>query len=187
MGRLIADLLQGDLDLVLVHKIGAPGNPEFAVGAVSEDGAFEINPMLSHLGYDPEALKTVLTRESDLLRQKRKLYAVGAAQPSSAEGRSVIIVDDGIATGHTMLLAVKIVKTQKPTSIFVATPVAAQEAVEKLREEVERLVVLLVPPVFVSVGQFYQDFNPVSDQEVVDALSVPRKKEKIWHEVQKDP
>jgi predicted phosphoribosyltransferase len=169
MGRVLADELQGDLDVVLAHKIGAPDNPEFAVGAVGEGGEVLLADYARSLGYSEEGLEKEIRRQREALRKKRELYSsVRPAVP--VEGRIVILVDDGIATGSTMIAAIQELRHRAPRRVVVAAACAPPEVVEKLHRAADEVVVLAAEADFGAVGEFFQDFRQVSDEEVLAAL-----------------
>lgn len=170
MGRLIADALGGELDVVLVRKLGAPGNPEFAVGAVDEAGWEYIADYAAEMG----ASKTYLAEEADAqlaaMRARRAAYTPARA-PIDPAGRIVIVVDDGLATGATMMAALHSVRARGPKRLVCAVPVAAPESLEKVRPHADEVVCLDTPAAFHAVGQFYRTFGQVEDREVVAALA----------------
>jgi len=170
MGRLIADALGGELDVVLVRKLGAPGNPEFAVGAVDEAGWEYIADYAAEMG----ASKTYLAEEADAqlatMRARRATYTPARA-PIDPAGRIVIVVDDGLATGATMMAALHSVRARGPKRLVCAVPVAAPESLEKVRPHADEVVCLDTPAAFHAVGQFYRSFGQVEDREVVAALA----------------
>ena len=170
MGRLIADALGGELDVVLVRKLGAPGNPEFAVGAVDEAGWEYIADYAAEMG----ASKTYLAEEADAqlatMRARRATYTPARA-PVDPAGRIVIVVDDGLATGATMMAALHSVRARGPKRLVCAVPGAAPESLEKVRPHADEVVCLDTPAAFHAVGQFYRTFGQVEDREVVAALA----------------
>lgn len=170
MGRLIADALGGELDVVLVRKLGAPGNPEFAVGAVDEAGWEYIADYAAEVG----ASKTYLAEEADAqlatMRARRATYTPARA-PVDPAGRIVIVVDDGLATGATMMAALHSVRARGPKRLVCAVPVAAAESLEMVRPHADEVVCLDTPAAFHAVGQFYRTFGQVKDREVVAALA----------------
>ncbi|MFN5620814.1 MAG: phosphoribosyltransferase [Flavobacteriales bacterium] len=166
MGFHIAKALHVPFDILLVKKIGYPGNPELAVGCVSIDGRV----------IDPEFAirKEYIDRETKRLQhllKEREVYLLGNREPLSLAEKSVIIIDDGMATGNSMLAAVQLVRQQSPAKIIVAVPVAAEGAISKLKAAVDELICLHVPEDFQAVGQFYEDFCEVSDTDVRECLS----------------
>lgn len=169
MGRIMADGLDGELDVVLVHKLGAPGNPEFAVGAVDEDGDIEVAEWSRGLGVPEEYLQQEARRQSERLRERRSLYTPVRA-PIERAGRVVVVVDDGVATGSTMKSALRSVRKSGPDTLIAAMAVAPPEALDSLREAADEVVCLESPRTFHAVGQFFRDFRQVEDDDVVRAL-----------------
>lgn len=166
MGRIVADALGGDLDVVLVQKIGAPENPEFAVGAVGEDGTVE----LRGAGRVRERwLQAEVERLVAALAERRRRYAP-VRPPLDPAGRSVIVVDDGAATGATLAAALRLVRRRRPGRLVVALAVAPADTVERLEEIADEVVCLRTPRFFFAVGQYFRDFGPVSDEAVIRAL-----------------
>lgn len=165
MGRGIADALNGDLDVVLVRKIGAPFNPEFAVGAVGESGAVYVADHAARAGAGDAYVSAEAARQLALIRRRRAQYsAVRPAIPVA--GRMVILVDDGLATGATAMAAIREIRSQSPAKLVCAVPVASCEAAASIEPLVDEFVCLTVPDDFEGVGQFYRDFAQVSDAEV---------------------
>lgn len=170
MAKYLADSLQGDLDVVLVHKIGAPNHPEFAIGSVSESGDLYRSESLSEMLLPRDYIEKQAQEEVTRLRARRTIYSP-IRPPLSPKDRTVIIVDDGIATGCTILAAIRSLRGQNPKKLIVATPVASPRVLDRLKAEVDELVVLKTPLEFLSVGQFYDEFPQVSDEEVLQALT----------------
>lgn len=165
VGAPIAKRLGMPLEVIVSKKIGHPANPEFAIGAVSlEDVEVDDRPDVSE-----EYIRTEAARLQESLRRKYKLF-MGDRQPVDLRNRIVIIVDDGIATGKTLLSTVEMVRKKQPREIIVAVPVAPFSAIERFKAIVDEVVCLLVPPFFQAVGQFYQEFTQVSDDEVFRLL-----------------
>ncbi|MCL4757662.1 MAG: phosphoribosyltransferase [Rhodocyclaceae bacterium] len=173
MGRIIADRLGGDLDVVLVRKLGAPGNPELAVGAIDESGAIFVAEHAGLAGADPPYLETERARQSALLQNRRALYTP-AREPLDPQGRITIIVDDGLATGATMIAALHATRARNPARLVCAVPIAAPESLDAVRPLADELVCLDAPAYFMAVGQFYRDFPQVTDAEVVALLRETR-------------
>ncbi|MES2640647.1 MAG: phosphoribosyltransferase family protein [Myxococcota bacterium] len=171
MGAVVADALGGELDVLLVHKIGHPMQPELAIGAVDERGHVLGSETAAALGVSRAALEALGRGEIARLVQRRRLY--GGA-PADVRDRVVILVDDGIATGATMLAAVHAVRAGGAKEVVVAAPVAAQDASTKLRHVADAVVILEAPREFMAVGQFYRDFRQVEDQEVRALLTARR-------------
>jgi putative phosphoribosyl transferase len=172
MGRELADLLGGELDVVLVRKLGAPGSGEFAVGATDESGWSYVTDYAAEVGADEAYLAREKSAQMKLLRQRRALYTP-ARHPIDPAGRSVIIVDDGLATGATMIAALHSVRARKPASLWCAVPVAARESLAKVAPYADKMVCLEAPADFHAVSQFYRDFHQVEDDEVIAALLRP--------------
>ncbi len=165
MGEAIARELGGDLDVVLVRKLGAPVNPEFAVGAIDEDGWSYIADHAVEAGADAAYLEREKHRQLELLRRRRASYTPGR-KPIALAGRVAIVVDDGLATGATMIAALHSVAARKPGKIVCAVPVASREALEAVKRHADEVVCLEAPADFHAVGQFYEDFPQVGDAEV---------------------
>ncbi len=171
MARAIADALEGDVDVVLVRKLRAPDQPEFAIGAVDETGTVVQGDYFTSV---PRAyVEEEIRAEQEILRERRARYT-RARPPADPGGRLVIIVDDGIATGSSMLAAVRSVRARGARRVVVAVAVAPLEAVERLRREADDIVCLHAPEPFFAVGQFFEDFSQVTDDEVVAALGQPQ-------------
>lgn len=171
VGFEVARALGAPLEILAVRKLGAPGNPELGVGAVAEDGTGVLDPRSADaVGMTQDLLDATLTRESAELRRRVERYRDG--RPAiSVSGRSVIIVDDGLATGLTDLAAVRALRKRGARSIVVAVPVGSGESVAMLAQEADRVVCLTVPQRLFGVGAWYHDFAPVSDEEVLALLA----------------
>jgi putative phosphoribosyl transferase len=180
MARVVAARLKCDLDVVLVHKIGAPGNPEFAIGSVSEFGDIYRSEALGYFEISPEYIEAAAKDEIERLKKRRKSYSP-VRPPISPMGRTVIIVDDGIATGSTMLAAIRAIRAQKPKRLVVAAPVASPRTIDSLKQEADDVVVLETPEEFFSISQFYDDFPQIEDEEVLQALSEAGEPKKRRH------
>ena len=167
MARAIADALAGELDVVLVRKLRAPGQPELAIGAVDEAGTvlkgryFDIA--------DEEYLRDEIRVQRDVIRGRREMYT-RARKAVDPAGRIVVIVDDGIATGSSMLAAIRSVRARKPRKLVVAIGVAPVQSLAHIEAEADELVCLHAPSDFYAVGQFFEDFSEVTDDMVVTAL-----------------
>jgi len=166
----IALALGAPLDVYLAHKLGAPGNPELAIGAISADGQILVDEDLARaVGADEEYLQAEIARQRREMERRLARYR-GTAAPPDIKGKRVILVDDGAATGATLLAAAKALRLAGPAMLIVAVPVASDEAAEKLSAEADRFVCPLVPEFFWAVGAFYQDFDQTTDEEVVRLL-----------------
>lgn len=170
MGAEIAQLLGGELDVVLVKKLHAPGSPEFAVGAVDESGWAYVAGYAASAGADEAYLAREKDAELALLRRRRAQYTPARA-PADPAGRVAIVVDDGIATGSSMIAALHAVRARHPARLVCAVPVAPPETLERIRPYADEVVCLEAPEDFMAVGQFYRDFRQVEDDEVVALLA----------------
>jgi putative phosphoribosyl transferase len=174
----VARALEAPLDVLVVRKLGVPGHSELAMGAIASGGLRVLNmDVIEALGIAPAAVKSVADRE--LLEIERQQHAFrGNAPLPEFGGRSVIVVDDGLATGSTMRAAVGALRQSNPARIIVAVPVAAAETVRRVRGEADSVVCLSAPPDFHAVSMWYDDFSQTSDQEVRSLLearaTVPR-------------
>ncbi|WHF52499.1 phosphoribosyltransferase family protein [Chryseobacterium gotjawalense] len=166
MGFYIAKELHLPLDLLLTKKIGHPQNPELAVGSVSMEGRV-VDPRFN---MDEDFIERETVRIRATLKDRYKKF-MGNRSSIDLKDKTVIIVDDGIATGNTMLLSVDLVKHHAPEKVVVATPVAAPEALRKLRMKADEVICLYAPEDFRAVGEFYDDFSQVTDDEVIDFLN----------------
>lgn len=166
----VADRLGCELDVLLVRKIGHPRQPELALGAIGESGVTFINQeLVERLGVEAAAIEPVVERERVELLRRAKLYRAGRPATEIA-GREVVIVDDGIATGSTVLAAIKVARQAGAKKVIVATPVAPPEVAGLLVETIDELVVVETPRSLGAVGQFYQDFSQTTDEEVLALL-----------------
>ncbi len=171
VGAQIAEVLQLPLDIIIPKKLGAPHQPEVAIGAVTQDGTVMLNNFLmERLDLTQEDL-TEIIKESIAEIKRRMVAYRGKEDLYNLAGREVILVDDGIATGATIIAALKSIKNSGCKSITLAIPVAAPDAVETLKNEVDRLVCLCSQEPFYAVGQFYQNFKQTDDDEVLALLN----------------
>jgi putative phosphoribosyl transferase len=169
-GYELARALNAPLDVLIVRKIGFPGQQELAVGAVSETGTVVLNQsIISSGGVSSGYIQAEGEQQKQEIARRIALYRAGKSLPA-LEGKTVILVDDGVATGATIKAAIETLKQEKLARLVVALPVGPPETVDALRTMVDDIVCLLTPKYFTSVGIHYQDFTQVSDQEVVDLL-----------------
>jgi putative phosphoribosyl transferase len=167
MARTIADALEGELDVVLVRKLRAPGQPELAIGAVDEAGTVLKGRYFDVA--DEEYMRDEVRAQSGVIRARREMYT-RAQKAIDPTGRIVVIVDDGIATGSSMLAAIRSVRARKPRKLIVAIGVAPAQALGQIEAEADEVVCLYAPADFYAVGQFFDDFSEVTDDMVVAAL-----------------
>lgn len=168
MAEIIARKIEGRLDVVLVHKVGAPQNKEYAIGSVDEAGDVFMNPTAGDIGISGDYLRAEADRELKRIRERRILYSV--PETKTLKGKIAVIVDDGIATGSTVLAAIRSLKNKNPEKIIVATAVAPSDTVALLAREADEVVVLDTPYPFNAVGAFFGDFGQVEDEEVIRIL-----------------
>ncbi len=169
-GAVLARELGADLDVVLSRKLRAPGQPELAIGAITEDGQVYLNPdAQEYLDALEDYLAGERRHQLAEIARRRKLFRAARPQAPVA-GRSVLVTDDGIATGSTMIAALQAVQAQKPGELIVAVPVASPDRLKEVRRWCDDVVCLLSPEEFWAVGQFYHDFRPVEDEEAVELL-----------------
>ncbi|GAB3344714.1 phosphoribosyltransferase [Modestobacter lapidis] len=170
----VAAATGGALDVLIVRKLGLPGQPELAMGAIAAVGdAVETvrnQSVIEAGGVDESAFEAVRQRESDELRRRTEAYRGGRAA-TPVHGRAVIVVDDGLATGSTMRAALAAVRKQQPRRLTVAVPVASGAVCDRLAAEVDEVVCVWTPEFFSAVGQGYTDFSPTQDDEVRAALA----------------
>ena len=169
MGRVLAAELGGELDIVLVRKLRAPDSPELAVGAIDESGWIYVADYARSVGADEAYLQKEKNLQLETLRRRRAQYTPQRA-PHDAAGRIAIVVDDGLATGATMIAALHAVRARQPARLVCAVPVAAHDSLEKVRPYADEVVCLATPPEFHAVSQFYDAFPQVEDEEVVKLL-----------------
>jgi len=172
----IADELEADLDIVLSHKLGAPGNPELAIGAVCEDGKLFIDQRISsYVGADDNYIKQEKARQ--LQQLKRRIQRYRQVLPKlPLQARVVIITDDGVATGATMQAALWAVRQEKPQKIVAALPVGPEDTLKKLSEDADETICLQCPPFFSALSQFYLQFTQVEDEELLEILEAENKR-----------
>lgn len=166
----ISEALNAELDIILSRKIGAPNNPEFAIGAVSEDGGLFINEIAKqHFGEINDYIVTEKARQ--LIEIKRRIGVFRAVRPKVAlKGKTVIVTDDGVATGATLEAAILTIRSESPSRIIIGLPVGPKDALEKLTENADMVICLAAPVFFAAVGQFYEDFTQTTDEDILGIL-----------------
>ena len=173
VGLEVARALGAPLDVIDARKLGAPGHEELAVGAIAPGAVYVDRVLVRRLGVSAAYLEQITTAEGRELERRERLYRSGRA-PLDVEGRVVILVDDGLATGATARAAVASLRQRRPAQVILAVPVGAPETVARLREVADDVVCLETPPDFRAVSLAYRDFSPTSDAEVVSCLAAAR-------------
>jgi predicted phosphoribosyltransferase len=170
----VARALNVPLDVFIVRKLGVPGHDELAMGAIATGGVRVLNEdVVNSLELEPEVIDAVAAREEKELARRERLYR-GARPAPDVHGRTVILVDDGLATGSTMRAAVAALRKQRPARIVVAVPVAAPETCEEFKTEVDEAICAATPRMFNGVGRWYEDFSQTTDDEVHELLAQAR-------------
>jgi putative phosphoribosyl transferase len=170
IAREIAKIIGGELDIVLSRKLGAPGNPELAIGSVSEDGKLFLNELV--IGRNQSAGPYIEREKAHQLEEiKRRVEIFRKARAKvRLQGRQVILTDDGLATGATMEAAIWAARHEGARKVVVAVPVAPEDTVERIKDGPDEMIVLRLPRFFSAVGQFYEEFGQTTDEEVVEIL-----------------
>jgi len=170
VGAAVARVLGVPLDVIVPRKLRSPYNPELAIGAVAHDGTVYLDPSLGEsMGVDETYLQQEVQYQRQEIARRLAAYRGGGEYPSM-DGRTAIVVDDGIATGSTMIAALRAVRKMPSKQVVTAIPVAPAEGLHRLRREADQVVCLYAPPVFYAVGQFYEDFTQTTDEEVMALL-----------------
>ena len=162
----LAKALERPFDVLLVRKLGVPGHEEFAMGAIASDGVKVLSEaVISHLRLSAGQVDEVVRRETAELVRRERLYRRGRASPEVV-GRTVVVVDDGIATGSTMFAAIELLRARHARRIIVAVPVAAPDTVARMRGKADAVVTVMEPAPFHAVGRWYESFGQITDEEV---------------------
>jgi len=169
MAKIIADELGGEVDVVLVRKLRAPGNPEFAIGSVDESGWTYLGDYAGRVGGSSQYIEAEKEAQLKVMRERRASYTP-IRPPHDPAGRIVIVVDDGLATGSTMIAALHALRAKSPYKLICAVPVAPPDTLLKVQPYADEVVCLSAPEMFYAVGQFYASFPQVSDEEVIALL-----------------
>lgn len=170
VGKTVADSLNLPHDIIITRKLGAPGNPELAIGAVAEGNITELNQdLIQQLQISQEFVtQEIKNGKKEIIKRKKEFRS--AKNLKNLKGKTVIIIDDGIATGETVIAAIKAVKLENPDKIILAVPVAPQDTLDKIRPLVDKIICLEVPENFQAVGQFYENWEEVTDEKVKELI-----------------
>ena len=173
VGWEVASALRAPLDVFLVRKLGVPQWEELAMGALASGGGLVVNDsLMRNLGIGEQALREAIDRETEDLNRREHAYR-GDRPPADPNGKIAVLVDDGIATGASMLAAVRAVRAANPAQVVVAVPVGPASACRQLAEEADDVVCATMPPGFEAVGQVFEDFHQITDDEVRELLATP--------------
>lgn len=176
VGYEVANALGVPLDIIVTKKIGAPDNPELAVGAVAEDGTYILDEDILRQVYAPtDYIAAEVERQRQEIQRRLIRYRGNVPYPS-LKNHEVIVVDDGVATGSTLKAAIRLVRSKGAKTVTVAVPVGPPDTIRELEKLADRVVVLLTPEPFYAIGQFYADFDQTSDEEVIELLKRSREK-----------
>ncbi len=175
VGYYVAKELGCPLDVIVPRKLGAPFQPELAIGAVAEDGTTVLNEdLVNSMGVSQQYIEKKVKEEVAEIKRRISLYRSGK-EAIPVKDKIVVLVDDGLATGATIKAAISYVKKLGPKALVVAVPVAPPETIRSLRQEVDKVICLSTPEPFYAIGQFYEEFEQVEDEEVIRLLSVKRR------------
>jgi putative phosphoribosyl transferase len=173
MGQIIADALEGELDVALVRKLTAPMDEELAIGAIDESGWAHLTDYAQEVGATPDYIEREKKRQLAVLLKRRATYTPGS-HPIDPKGRVAIVIDDGMATGETMIAALHAVREKEPAHLVCAVPVAPPSSVHHVAPYADEMVCLMTPTSFGAVAQFYHRFAQVQDEEVIQTLRTAR-------------
>ncbi len=175
VGYEIAKTLSLPLDVIIPHKIGAPNNPELAIGAMTEDGTIILdNNLIAYIGVSDDYIREESMQQKREIERRLKFYRQNEPYPN-LQNRDIIIVDDGIATGSTMKAALASVKNRGAKTVIVAVPVGPPSTIKELKKQADRVVCLYTPEYFQAIGQFYDNFSQTTDEEVIQLLRENKK------------
>jgi len=170
VGHAVAEAMGLGLDIVVARKMGAPGNPELAIGAVARDGSVWRNDrLIQQLGVDEDYVERTRRQEAENARAKFDRYRGDRPEPELS-GKTVLIVDDGVATGATTIACIRLAYSEGAERVILAVPVAPPESVKRLQQEADQVIAVDQPTWFMAVGQFYEQFGQVSDEEAMAYL-----------------
>lgn len=169
MGKILAERLDGELDVVLVRKLRSPFSPEFAIGSIDESGWVYLAPHAHATGATDHYIEDEKRQQLAVLHERRARYTPGRP-PIDPAGRVAIVIDDGLATGATMMAALHAVRARQPATLVCAVPVASPDSLELVRPHADEVVCLHAPAGFYAVGQFYRTFGQVDDEQAIELL-----------------
>ncbi|HYF38568.1 MAG TPA: phosphoribosyltransferase [Gemmatimonadales bacterium] len=180
VGHKVALALHAPLDIMLVRKLGVPGQGELAMGAIASGGILVVQEeVVAAFRISQREIDEAAAREAERIQRQEQIYR-GNLPHLPIEGRTIILVDDGLATGSSMRAAAAALASRRPEHLAIAVPVAPAEVCEELRREVDNIVCLRTPQPFVSVGSWYQDFSQVDDEQVQELLGIPSGARQVW-------
>ena len=180
VGFEVAQALCVPLDIIVTKKIGAPENPELAIGAVAEDGTYILDEDILRQIYVPkEYIAEEVERQKQEIQRRLIRYRGDVPYPT-LKNREVVVIDDGVATGSTLKAALRLLRGKGAKTVVVAVPVGPPETIRELRKLADRVVVLFTPEPFYAIGQFYVDFSQTSDKEVIELLRRNRESRRKW-------